>query len=264
MEKRIIAFDIGDRRVGVAISDPFNRYAMPLETYFRTGNSQRDAEALATIARQEDVGKIVCGLPVHADGTESEQTRKTLRFLEALKGQTQIPIETEDERYTTREARSDLNFLGVSVKQDKGRKAVDSLAAAYILESYLNRKERAMSYKEDYNNYEDDALVELVDEEGVKRQYEHLMTFEYKQEWYVALAPTSAEQSEQEDEDDGDDGGEEIAIYHLVGGEDAEELEIIEDDELLDEVFAEFCNLYEDFEDADEAAALEPDENDNE
>ena len=62
---------------------------------------------------------------------------------------------------------------------------------------------------------------------------------------------------EAEEEDDGE--GEEVVIYHLVGGENDETLEPIEDDEKLDEVFAEFCNQYEDFEDSDEAAALEPD-----
>ena len=80
------------------------------------------------------------------------------------------------------------------------------------------------------------------------------MTFEYKGEWYVALAP---ELPAEEAEDEDDDEGEEIAIYHLVGGEDDEQLEVIEDDDLLDEVFAEFCNLYEDSEDADEAKKLD-------
>lgn len=108
--------------------------------------------------------------------------------------------------------------------------------------------------KEEFNDYEENNLVKLVDEEGTETEFEHLMTFEYKGEWYVALTP--AEPAEEADEDE----GEEIAIFHLVGGEDDERLEPIEDDELLDEVFAEFCNLYEDFEDADEAALLDGDE----
>ena len=110
--------------------------------------------------------------------------------------------------------------------------------------------------KEDFNDYEDDNLVELVDEEGNKLRFEHLLTFEYKGEWYVALAPEQPEEAEEDEEDEGD----EVAIYHLVGGEEDEQLEIIEDDDLLDEVFAEFCNQYEDFEDADEAAKLDGDD----
>ncbi len=105
---------------------------------------------------------------------------------------------------------------------------------------------------EESNNYDDDTLVELVDEDGNTLKFEHLMTFEYKGEWYIALAP-----ADEAAEAENDDEGEEIAIYHIVGDEDNEELETIEDDELLDEVFAEFCNQYEDFEDADEAAELD-------
>lgn len=144
MEKRIAAFDIGDRRIGVAMSDPFNEYAIPGETYFRTGRFSEDVQSVLRIAEEGGAGEIVCGLPLNADGTESEQTRKTARFIEALRESSRLPVYAEDERYTTREARGDLVFLGVSVKKDKRKKSVDSLAAAYILEGYLAKikKER--------------------------------------------------------------------------------------------------------------------------
>lgn len=251
MEK-VVAFDIGDRRIGVASTDPFGEYAMPSETYFRTGKFSEDVANVAAIAREKGASLIVCGLPLNADGTESVQSEKTRRFVEALKTATGIPVELEDERFTTREARADLNFLGVSTKKDKEKKRVDSLAAAYILENYLAKSKRSNPMKEERSNYEEeDNIVELIDDEGNTMKYEHLMTFEYKNEWYVAL--TLAEEAEEGDEDEGD----EVAIYHLIGGEDDEQLEPIEDDELLDEVFAEFCAQYEDFEDADEAAALD-------
>ena len=257
MDKQIVAFDIGDKRIGVAASDPFGEYAIPCDTYFRTGNYQSDVQAMLEIANARGAGLIVCGLPLNADGTESEQTRKTRKFAEALQAKSDIPVVFEDERFTTREARRDLVSVGVSTKKDIRKKSIDSVAAAYILEGYLaqtKKGEKAM--KEEQNNYEeDDSLVELVDEEGVSHWFEHLMTFEYKGEWYVALTQqTDAEEAEDDEE------GDEVAIYHLVGDEDDEQLETIEDDELLDEVFAEFCNQYEDFEDADEAEALEPDE----
>ena len=255
----VVAFDIGDKRIGVASSDPFGEYAVPSDTYFRTGNFRENVLAVAKIAQEKGATRIVCGLPLNADGTESVQSEKTRRFVEALRLETSIPVLTEDERYTTREARHDLQKIGVSVRQDKRKKAVDSIAAAYILESFIAKTKKEtnkMSMKEERNDYEEDEnLVELVDEDGVKREFEHLMTFEYRGEWYVALAPAGpVEESEDEDE------GEEIAIYHLVGEEDDEQLEIIEDEALLDEVFAEFCNLYEDSEDDDEADAPESDE----
>jgi len=250
----IVAFDIGDKRIGVAFSDPFGEYAVPSDTYFRTGDFKRDVSAVWEIAKGRGAETIVCGLPLNADGTESEQTKKTKRFVSALQEIASVPVELEDERYTTRSARTDLNAMGVSVKKDKKKKAVDSIAAAYILESYLERVKKENKMKEEREDYdEENNIVELVDEDGEKTRFEHIMTFEYKKEWYCALAPEAEAEESDEDED------EEIAIFHIVGEEDNETLEAVEDAQLLDEVFAEFCRLYEDFEDSDEAAMLEPD-----
>ncbi|MBQ9728565.1 MAG: Holliday junction resolvase RuvX [Clostridia bacterium] len=135
--KRAIAFDIGDRRIGVAISDPFNEYAMPCDTYFRTRNFEADVEAIAKIAKERGVGVIVCGMPVNFDGTESIQTVKTREFIEALKTKTTLPIELEDERFTTMQAR-DTQIMG-GVKRADRKKTIDSIAASYILEGYLSR-----------------------------------------------------------------------------------------------------------------------------
>ena len=137
MEKRIIAVDIGDKRIGGAASDPFNTFALPGKTYFRTKSAEADAEKLAKLGREKDAGLIVCGMPVNFDGSESVQTEKTRRFVEILQTKTDVPIVFEDERYTTRAARGDLLEMGVSRKKDKKKKQVDSIAAAYILESYL-------------------------------------------------------------------------------------------------------------------------------
>ncbi|MBR7186034.1 MAG: Holliday junction resolvase RuvX [Clostridia bacterium] len=234
----IAAFDIGDRRIGVAFSDPFASYAMPSETYFRTGNFREDVEQIVAIAKERGATVIVCGLPLNADGTESVQSEKTRRFAAALEERAGVPVVLEDERFTTREARGDLNLLGISTKKDKKKKSVDSLAAAYILESYLAK--RSVNMKEENSNYEaEDNIVELTDEEGNTYSYEHLMTFEFKGEWYVALAQVQAEDYDEEE-------GDEVAIFHLVGEENDEQLETIEDENLLSAVFAEFCAQYED------------------
>lgn len=255
--KQIVAFDIGDKRIGVAVSDPFGEYAIPSDTYFRTGDFGRDVEAVAAIAKEHGAGLIVCGLPLHADGAASGQTVKTQRFINALRERIDLPIEIEDERYSTLQARGDLRRMGVSSKHDKKKKNVDSLAAAYILERYLEENERGDIMKEETNHYEDDNIVELVDEDGNTLSFEHLLTFEYKGEWYIALTPVEEAEEAAEGSDDEDYENDEVVIYHLVGGEDDEQLETIDDDALLDEVFAEFCNVYEDFEDADEAAELD-------
>ena len=258
MTQRIVALDIGDKRIGVAYSDPFGEYAVPGDTYFRTGDLMRDVAAMKELAERENAGAVVCGLPLNADGTESIQTRKTARFIAALRDVLSIPVYEEDERYTTREARRDLVFSGISSRKDKGSKHIDSLAAAYILEGYLaksKKENKTMSLKEERNDYENDEnIVELIDEDGNTLRYEHVGTIEYKGEWYCFFTPILNVEEADEDE------GEEVAVFRLVGDEDDERLETIDDDALLDEVFAEVCNQYEDFEDADEAALLEPDE----
>ena len=92
ISKRAIAFDIGNKRIGVAISDPFNEYAMPCETFNRTRDIGADARALAKLAKDKGVGVIVCGMPFQYDGSEGIQTRKTREFIEQLRQRTDLPI----------------------------------------------------------------------------------------------------------------------------------------------------------------------------
>ena len=142
--KRAIAFDIGNKRIGVAISDPFNEYAMPCETFTRTRDIGADARALAKLAKDKGVGVIVCGMPFQYDGSEGIQTRKTREFIEQLRERTDLPIELEDERFTTMQAR-ETQIMG-GIKCEDRKKTIDSIAASYILEGYLQRmkaRERA-------------------------------------------------------------------------------------------------------------------------
>ena len=124
----------------MAVSDPFNEYAMPCETYVRTRNFAADVAAVAKIAKDRGVGVIVCGMPVNYDGTESIQTVKTREFVDALRAATDLPIELEDERFTTMQAR-ETQIMG-GVKRDERKKTIDSIAASYILEGYLIRMQK--------------------------------------------------------------------------------------------------------------------------
>ena len=133
---KYMAFDIGDKRIGIAVSDPFCQMALPLETYYRK-NFIKDLQYLANLAKERYVDVIVCGLPLNFDGSESEQTLKTKSFVEELKNYTDIPIVFEDERFTTLEARRILIEGNVSRKDRKG--VIDKIAASYILESYINK-----------------------------------------------------------------------------------------------------------------------------
>ena len=250
--KRAIAFDIGDKRIGVAVSDPFNEYAMPCDTYFRTRSFQTDVQAIAKIAKDKGVGVIVCGLPVNTDGTESEQTEKTRRFINALQGETDLPIVLEDERFTTAEARETQMMSGV--KQSLRKQTVDSIAASFILESYLKKQkgqEKEKTMKDEMNTEYDDELdriIELEDEDGNAEKFLHIGTIEYRGEWYCFFQKAEPETEEEEDE---------VVMFRLVGEGDDKRLETLDDEQLMDEVFAEFCHQYEDFEDSDEAMELE-------
>lgn len=134
--ERYIAFDIGDKRIGVAVSDPFNTYALPSQTYWRCG-FEKDVRALAAIAAEKGATTIVCGLPVNFDGSEALQTAKTQRFIDALKAAVPVPVVCEDERFTTMMAHETLISEGMS--RQKRKNYVDALAAANILDGYLNK-----------------------------------------------------------------------------------------------------------------------------
>ncbi|MBO7525746.1 MAG: Holliday junction resolvase RuvX, partial [Clostridia bacterium] len=123
---KLIAFDIGNKRIGVAVSDPFMSMALPDKTYFRK-NLQEDINALVTIAKNKGADRIVCGLPLNFDGSRSEQTEITERFIEKLKLTTEIPVVTADERFSTKQATRDLIAGDVSRKDRKNY--VDSVAA---------------------------------------------------------------------------------------------------------------------------------------
>ena len=134
--ERYVAFDIGDKRIGVAVSDPFNTYALPSFTYFRK-SFKEDVAALVKVAGEKGATVIVCGLPVNFDGSDAVQTQKTERFISALREQTDIPVVCEDERFTTVMAHETL--ISEGMRREKRKNYVDALAAANILDGYLQR-----------------------------------------------------------------------------------------------------------------------------
>lgn len=134
--ERYVAFDIGDKRIGVAVSDPFNTYALPSFTYFRK-NLQTDLKALVDIVREKGATAVICGLPVNFDGSEALQTKKTERFLSEFKAVCPVPVICEDERFTTTMAHEVL--ISEGMRREKRKNYVDALAAANILDGYLSR-----------------------------------------------------------------------------------------------------------------------------
>jgi putative Holliday junction resolvase len=139
--KRILGLDIGDRRIGVAVTDEIGVTAQPVGTIDRSKTSAYLKEIIE-IAKQYDAACIVAGLPKRLDGSSSPQTDKVERFLTELKAQTDIPIQTWDERLTT--ATAEAALIEANVRRKPRRKVIDSLAAQIMLQHYLdcNRPQR--------------------------------------------------------------------------------------------------------------------------
>ena len=135
---RIMALDVGDVRIGVAVSDLMGIIANPLETYTRKGNLDVDAAYVAKLAREKEVTQIVSGLPLGLNGQENEQTAKTREFVDKLAEICEIPIEYLDERFTTLSAERVL--IEGNVRRENRKKVIDKVAATIILQNYLDRK----------------------------------------------------------------------------------------------------------------------------
>ena len=133
MGSRILALDVGKRRIGVAVSDPLCIIARPHSTMDR--NKQSFAK-IASIARELDVASILVGLPLHLDGREGEQAKDVREFASKLIGEvTPVPVRFWDERLTTVEAEERLADRRGDWRKNKSR--IDAFAAASLLESYL-------------------------------------------------------------------------------------------------------------------------------
>ena len=137
---RILSLDVGDRRIGLAISDEMGWTAQGLETYERR-NLRKDLAYLIELIRSRDVTDVVVGLPRHLDGHIGPQAQKVLTFVDSLKTQISVPILMWDERLTTREAERTL--IDAHVRRSKRKTVVDQMAAILILQGYLDSRQAA-------------------------------------------------------------------------------------------------------------------------
>ena len=135
---RILGIDYGDARTGIAITDALNITAQGLETIHNNGSDKMLLKRLDEILEQYEVDTIVIGKPINMNGTSSERTEITEKFIHKLKCKyNKLKIETIDERLTTVAAHKTMNFLDVG--KNKKRKIVDTISEVYILETYLNK-----------------------------------------------------------------------------------------------------------------------------
>jgi putative Holliday junction resolvase len=134
-KSRILALDLGKKRIGLAVSDPLRITAQGLPNIERI-NKRTDLAALDALARDRDVGLFLMGNPINMGGKEGRQSGWVREFAAALESHTHLPVQFWDERLTSVEANRVLRQSGVSIA--KRAAAVDRLSAVILLQSYLD------------------------------------------------------------------------------------------------------------------------------
>lgn len=137
MHSRVMGLDIGDKRIGVALSDSLRIMAGALTVVERVTDDAA-LKQIIDLARENEVERIVVGMPRSLDGSLGKQAQAVQFFVDLLKKRTDIPVVTWDERLST--VAAERVMLETGMKRDKRKKHRDSLAAAFILQGYLDRQ----------------------------------------------------------------------------------------------------------------------------
>ncbi|WP_455538226.1 Holliday junction resolvase RuvX [Terrisporobacter sp.] len=135
LDGRIMGLDIGDKTIGVAVSDLMGLTAQGVTTIKRIGK-KKDLEAIKKIIEEKQVNKIVSGLPKNMNGTIGPQGEKVQKFCELIKEETNLPIEFWDERLST--VAAERSLIEGNVRRENRKKVIDMLAAVIILQGYLD------------------------------------------------------------------------------------------------------------------------------
>jgi putative holliday junction resolvase len=152
MNGRILALDIGEKRIGVATCDPLGIVVRPVGVVAAEVRERALAD-IKKIVQDEEAVLIIAGLPLTLRGEEGPQAQRVLGFVEALRAAVDVPIELRDERYTSTEAERIIEERGGKRKKRR-RGEVDEIAATLILQDYLN--EQQMRQPRRYNDWDDE------------------------------------------------------------------------------------------------------------
>lgn len=139
---RILGIDMGERRIGLALSDPLGYTAQGLKT-IQINNPDEVCDKLIVVINEKKVEKLVFGLPINMNGSMGPQAKKVQEYASKLKMLTNIPVDFEDERLSSVSAEQVLLLADQSRK--KRKKSIDMLSAVIILQSYLDRKDSKKS-----------------------------------------------------------------------------------------------------------------------
>ena len=172
-KKRIMALDVGDKTIGIALTDELQITAQGLETYNRIG-IKKDTDYILSLLKEKDCGTLVIGLPLNLDGTDSIQTEKVRGFREKLENKMKsnslayVQVDWQDERYSTVEAEDVL--IAANLSREERKKVIDKQAAIVILQSYMDRIEHMEKLRqkkallEESNKTDEDTPNEYFDD----------------------------------------------------------------------------------------------------
>ncbi len=139
---RVLGIDLGERRVGVAVSDPTGSIAQPLPTLRRRAGKRMPLSTLQNLAEQYEVQEIVMGLPLALSGDDTEWTRTVRETASKLEERSGLPVHLVDERYTSKAAERAVRQIGLPKKKREEKGRVDAAAAVLILQSWLDARAR--------------------------------------------------------------------------------------------------------------------------
>jgi putative Holliday junction resolvase len=197
---KTVALDIGDSKIGVAISDITGTIACAYETYKRSHDTIKDAEHIEEFCKKNNVDTIVAGMPLKIDGTNGRQAEKTIEFVKTLQKLTTRKIEYQDERYTTNQAERLLIDSGL--RRSKRKTVIDKVAATIILQCYLDKINNKKIVK---NAPSEDSSPEVIDlltfenENGSEDTFEVMFEVSYDDKTYLTLYPYSESQKYKKD-----------------------------------------------------------------
>ena len=239
MNERIVALDIGDARIGVAVSDPARIIASPVEVIHRVGWGP-DVRRIRELCEQYETTWVLSGWPLNMDGTAGFQSEKVRLFCEQLE-KAGLQVFYQDERMTTVTAEHAL--LEGNMHRRERRQTVDKVAAAVILQQWLdsqtNLRPRVFyrNQQEEETTMEENHIIELIDEAGEAVSFEHLATIEYEGAYYIALTEVPEEE---------DDEACEVIIMKIDQDDEGNECYVqVEDEAEQQTVFDKFLALME-------------------
>ncbi|MEJ2184980.1 MAG: Holliday junction resolvase RuvX [Gemmatimonadota bacterium] len=137
---RLLGIDYGERRIGLALSDPSAMIAQPLTALLRRRGKRPPFADIERVIRENDVGELVVGLPLTSDGEESDWTRETRTFGDKLATRTGLAVHYQDERMTSARAERVVRGIGLPKLEREQKGRVDAAAAALILQAYLDTR----------------------------------------------------------------------------------------------------------------------------